>query len=346
MTEREFTARLGWPGYKVYRHEIDEAVRTPRHWVGRRRGNKVLICANRGGAADRAAFRVGRQHGEGDRPSIPGTVVSDLLSREPLWMGPGRKEETSDEYFREELSHLWRSRIEAACVDVWEPFTKSILKWIPDCKIVFNKFHVMQHANRAVDEVRHAEFSRKGGQERSVVKGKRWLLLTRWMNLDGPKKQLLNELFGMNRRLMKAYLMKESLDRLWTYTYEGAARSYLNRWIDQFRIAAARAFSKACGHAGAPRGGPVELLPDEGALWRGRGHQWGHQGADPAWPRISEHALSIVEGTEYGGYRHRVDHAQESSLNQRLLHIPAQSPLRKAHTVWELGNGKGAKGIY
>ena len=153
------------------------------------------------------------------------TVVKDLAARESLWLGSGRKKETLNEYFREELSPLRRSRIEAACVHRWEPFTQSILKWIPDCKIVFDKFHVMQHANRAVNEVRRAEFFRKGGQARRVVKGKRWLLLTRWVNLDGRKKQLLNGLFGINRRLMKSYLLKESLDRLWTYTYEGAARS-------------------------------------------------------------------------------------------------------------------------
>jgi len=38
-------------------------------------------------------------------------------------------------------------------------------------------------------------FFRKGGRMRGVVKGKRWLLLTRWMNLEQPKKrQQLNEL--------------------------------------------------------------------------------------------------------------------------------------------------------
>ena len=31
----------------------------------------------------------------------------------------------------------------------------------------------MQHANRAVDEVRRAEFFRKGGRMRGLVKGKR-----------------------------------------------------------------------------------------------------------------------------------------------------------------------------
>jgi len=119
---------------------------------------------------------------------------------------------------------------------MWEPFTTSILEWAPQCRIVYDKFHIMQHANRAVDEVRRAEFFRKGGTWRGLVKGKRWLLLTRWVNLDNEKRQLLNDLFRLNRRLLKAYLLKESLDGLWTYSYEGAARRYLDNWIDQLRL--------------------------------------------------------------------------------------------------------------
>jgi transposase len=116
------------------------------------------------------------------------TVVSNLETGEPLWFGEGRKRETLDEFFRTELSAFQRSRITAACVDMWEPFTASILSWVPGCRIVYDKFHVMQHANKAVDEVRRAEFFRKGGQKRGVVKGKRWLLLSRWVNLDSKKR--------------------------------------------------------------------------------------------------------------------------------------------------------------
>jgi len=36
-----------------------------------------------------------------------------------------------------------------------------------------------------------------------------------------------------NRKVFKAYLLKESLDRLWTYRYEGAMLNHLQRWIDQ-----------------------------------------------------------------------------------------------------------------
>jgi len=70
---------------------------------------------------------------------------------------------------------------------------------------------------------------------RGLVRGKRWLLLSRWMNLAGPKRQELNELFALNRKVFKAYLLKESLDRLWTYRYEGAMLNYLQRWIHQLR---------------------------------------------------------------------------------------------------------------
>jgi len=163
------------------------------------------------------------------------TVVSNLETGEPVWFGRERKKDTLDEFFREELNARQRRRIEAACVDMWEPFRLSLEQWVPNCRIIYDKFHIMQHANLAVDEVRRAEFFRKGGRARGIVKGKRWLLLTRWVNLTTANRRQLNTLFAMNRKLLKAYLLKESLDRLWTYTYEGAMLRYLQSWIDQLR---------------------------------------------------------------------------------------------------------------
>ena len=144
------------------------------------------------------------------------TVVSNLESAEPVWFGRERKKETLDGFFLSELKPGQRMRITAACVDMWEPYRLSIEQHAPNCRIVYDKFHVMQHASQAVDEVRRAEFFRKGGRMRGLVKGKRWLLLTRWVNLAAGKRQELNQLFALNRRVFKAYLLKESLDRLWT----------------------------------------------------------------------------------------------------------------------------------
>ena len=163
------------------------------------------------------------------------TVVCNLETAEPLWFGRERKKETLDDFFGSQLRSGQRKRIEAACVDMWEPFRLSIEEWAPDCKIVYDKFHIIQHANDAVDEVRKAEFFRQGKEKREVIKGKKWLLLSRWENLTGAPRGELIRLFQLNRRVFKAYLLKESLERLWNYRYEGAMLNYLKKWMDQLK---------------------------------------------------------------------------------------------------------------
>jgi hypothetical protein len=83
---------------------------------------------------------------------------------------------------------------------MWKPYRLSIEQHAPNCRIVYDKFHVLQHANAAVDEVHRAEFFRNGGRHRGLIKGKPWLLLTRWWNLSGAKRQDLNTLFAINIR--------------------------------------------------------------------------------------------------------------------------------------------------
>jgi transposase len=118
---------------------------------------------------------------------------------------------------------------------MWDPFRLSIEQWAPQCKIVYDKFHIMQHANDAIDELRLAEFFRQGKKKRGLIKGKKWLLMSRWKNLTGIQRGELNRLFQLNRRVFKAYMLKESLERLWNYRYRGAMLNYLTQWMDQLK---------------------------------------------------------------------------------------------------------------
>jgi transposase len=70
------------------------------------------------------------------------TVVSNLETGEPLWFGREQKKETLDEFFAQQLSSFQRSAIRAACVDMWEPFRQSLEQWAPNCRIVYDKFHI------------------------------------------------------------------------------------------------------------------------------------------------------------------------------------------------------------
>jgi transposase len=47
-TDNEFTRILPWPGYRVYRHEIDEKNKILELWVRRKRGNRKLECSGCG----------------------------------------------------------------------------------------------------------------------------------------------------------------------------------------------------------------------------------------------------------------------------------------------------------
>jgi transposase len=340
--DNEFTRILQWPGYRVYRHEIDERNKTLDLWVRRKRGNRKLECSGCGrkfsdpyDCRERAVrdlpwseFRT-TVHIEVYRvkcpdcgvkvekvPLLPGkapfskrfeeavaqacesasarqvarrfglpestvraidlrclerwdaqrrdpplrhmgvdeiyrgksdkflTVVCNLETGEPLWFGGDRKKETLDEFFRTQLSPWRRKRIGACCVDMWEPFRLSLEQWVAQCRIVYDKFHVLQHANNAVEEVRRAEFFRKGPKMRDLIKGKRWLLLTRWKNLEPNRRAILNRLFQLNKRVFKAYLLKESLEGLWKYRYEGAMVNYLKKWIRQLRWQRLPSFGK------------------------------------------------------------------------------------------------------
>ena len=175
------------------------------------------------------------------------TVVCNLETGEPWWFGAARKKETLDHFFRSQLRAPQRKRIEAACVDMWVPFRLSIEQWAPQCKIVYDKFHIIQHANDAIDEVRKAEFFRQGKKKRGLIKGKKWLLLSRWKNLTVEKRGELNRLFQMNRRVFKAYLLKESLEKLWDYRYEKRMFNYLEKWVSQLKWQRLKPFEELAG---------------------------------------------------------------------------------------------------
>ena len=171
-------------------------------------------------------------------------VVCNLETAEPLGFGRERKQETRDDFFGSPLVSRQRKRIEAACVDLWEPFRLSREEWVPGCRLIYDKFHILPHANAAVDEVRRAEFFRKGRKMRDLIQGKKGLLLSRWKNLVPRQRGVLNRLFQLNRRVFKAYMLKESLERLWDYRYERAMVNYLGKWTDQLRWQRLPSFQK------------------------------------------------------------------------------------------------------
>src|SRR5260370_22407213 len=102
-------------------------------------------------------------------------------------------------------------------MDMGKAFRTSTLKagHAPQAGILYDKFHVLNHLNEAMDKVRKSEYARLSGQDRRFIKGQRYTLLSHWENLTLEGKEALQLLFKANRRLNKPNLLKKSFDQLW-----------------------------------------------------------------------------------------------------------------------------------
>jgi transposase len=164
-------------------------------------------------------------------------VVSDLERGRPIWFGGKDRSEASLDEFFTWLGPKKCRKIRLAVMDMWKAFRKSTLKEgnAPQAQIIYDKFHVLKHLGTAMDEVRKQEYARLSGKERRFIKGQKYNLLSRWENLTIGGKQALKLLFRANRRLNKAYLLKESFGQLWDYNRPGWARRFFNNWKDALK---------------------------------------------------------------------------------------------------------------
>jgi transposase len=163
------------------------------------------------------------------------TVLSDIVHGEVIGLRQDRSEASATALLRDDLTPPQRGRIHAACTDMHQPYLKAVAAVLPKADVVFDKFHVLQHASAALDDVRRQEFFRAGAVMRAVGRGKRWLLLRRWKTVRGSKRRDLEALFAANRRLFKAYILREQLDRLWTYKTPQGVGDFLLGWLQALR---------------------------------------------------------------------------------------------------------------
>lgn len=163
------------------------------------------------------------------------TVLSDLVRGEVIGLARDRKEESLATLVTTCLDARQRAAVTAVCTDMHRPYLNAVRDTLPRAEVVFDKFHVLQHASAALDEMRRQEFFRSGPAMREHGRGKRWLLLRRWKTVRGSKRAELQQLFAANRRLFKAYVLREQLDRLWTYKTRTGVLNFLIGWLDALR---------------------------------------------------------------------------------------------------------------
>ena len=110
-------------------------------------------------------------------------VVSDLLRLRPIWFGGKDRSEESMALFYESLGARKRKGIYLAVMDMWKPFRNAAKMHIPQARILFDKFHVIGHLGKALEEVRKSEYARLTGKNRQFIKAQKYTLLSNRENL-------------------------------------------------------------------------------------------------------------------------------------------------------------------
>jgi len=144
--------------------------------------------------------------------------------------------------------------------------------------------------------------------------------------LDQPgqseARQMLNELFRINRRAIKAYLLK---DRLWTYTYQGAALRYLSAWAGQLRCQRLDSFNRLADMLFRHLEGWLNYCRVNVPLRRRRSGQRQSQSSSTQRPRVQRPPLPAAEGAADGCTQDRIPRYAQSRVERPILQILAQS---------------------
>lgn len=163
------------------------------------------------------------------------TNVVDTDEKAVIWNDRGRRMEVLDRYYKAIGDDNCKA-IESVALDGARTYIGSTARYAVNATIVYDKFHVIQKLNWAVDMVRKQELriARKDDNKELIELmncRQRFILLKKKCNLTQKQSDYLQKLCRINEPIYKAMLLKESFLGIYEYDDPDEAESYLKDWI-------------------------------------------------------------------------------------------------------------------
>lgn len=156
------------------------------------------------------------------------TLFVDLEQRRTIHICEGRDADTIEDFTKSlEAKGGDKQKIEIVSMDMSPAFISGAMEHLPDAQLVFDKFHLVQSLNKALDEVRIAE--RKGND---LLKGHKYTILKKYGNLSLEKKNALDYVLMMYPKLGEAYRLRELFVDVFNIPDPEEAKGYLWFWCD------------------------------------------------------------------------------------------------------------------
>ena len=156
------------------------------------------------------------------------TLAADAIQRRVLAVAEGREAKTIATIAAELAAHgCPAEQVESVSIDMSPAFIKGCTEQLPNARITFDKFHVVWHANAAVDKMRRIE-----QRADKTLKGLRWSLLKDRASLRPEAAADLDALIARMStvRTARAWVYKEQLREILERRQINVVRTMLKHW--------------------------------------------------------------------------------------------------------------------
>lgn len=146
-----------------------------------------------------------------------------------------RTEESAKTLLNTGLTEDQRQKILCVTLDMWQAYENAARECLPNADVVFDRFHVSQHLNKAVDQTRREEtkqMNRKDREEAQALKNSRYLFL--W-NMEGIPDHRFVDFIAARKvaeKTSSVWECKEAFRSFWTHANIPTGRNFLENWIE------------------------------------------------------------------------------------------------------------------
>ena len=159
------------------------------------------------------------------------SVLTDLDQARVIDVVPGRDKEAGRSLFKT-LPAQQLEKVQAVAMDMSETFATAAREMAPQADIVYDRFHVSQALNKAVNQVRKAENKALMAEGDERLKGTRQTWLFNPKNLQDDRLESLSDLARQNLKTSRAWLHKENFEGFWEMESRWHGTRYLHDWYN------------------------------------------------------------------------------------------------------------------
>ena len=153
------------------------------------------------------------------------TIIVDSTTRKVIWVSKSRRKEALDAFFKL-IGEEACKRIEVVACDQHEGYSSSVREYCPKATIVWDRFHLVQHFNEALNEDRKEELDRQGitPEEQALLKGRnRFIFMKRAYERSDKEKKVIDEIAELNHKILQMEIIKERFHQVFLCKHETEA---------------------------------------------------------------------------------------------------------------------------